>query len=139
MIMPLLAALALGAQAPAEDAYKALAEAYIGAFDSCEDDAFAGLLSEDHRSFIIQGAMGDGFSAPDLKRQCKAGYVLSLEASEIAALEQQQGFASALIEIRTRMKTPDGTTQKTNLRVSLMMEDRGDGPKIVRSHISALR
>ena len=136
---PILAALVAltAAQTDADASFHALADAYIAALGTCDEDAFKPLLSDDHRRFVIQS--GEDQKAPDLYQQCEPGYRLKVEDHKLTSLEQAGGFGSALLELRTKTTEPSGREIFHKLRISLMMEDRGDGPQIVRSHIAALR
>lgn len=135
-----LASLLLSASAVSDgQPYRALAEAYIEAFGSCDAEILKGLFSDDHRGFVIEGGTADGFSAPAVMRKCQTGYIVSVKDSDIASLDHGGGFGTALLEIRAQTTGPEGRETTEDLRVSLMMEDRGTGPLIVRSHISAAR
>lgn len=138
MLSATLSALALMAAGTAgDDAYAALASSYIRAFGSCEKDALEGLLAEDHKNFVVASNGPMARTAFVLKRQCTPGYQLAVTDAKTVRLETSGDFGSALLALKADIRAPGEPLRTIALRVSLIMEDRGDGPQIIRSHIAA--
>ncbi|MEM1379318.1 MAG: hypothetical protein AAGH41_01705 [Pseudomonadota bacterium] len=138
MLSATFSALAILAAETADDsAYAALASSYIRAFGSCEKDALDGLLAEDHKNFVIASDGRMARTALVLERQCTPGYKISVTDSETISLDGTGDFGSALLSLKADLRAPGEPLQTVALRVSLIMEDRGNGPRIVRSHIAA--
>jgi len=140
MFLTSLVSLAIGAAIeprPAEP-YRALVDTYIASFGSCDAEVLKPLFADNHKGFVIHAGMDDGFTAPDQKRQCAEGQTIRVTRADVAAIEASGDFASALLEIRIGINKPNQQPTIRDLRISLMLEDRGEGPRIVRSHIAPL-
>ncbi|NRA31605.1 MAG: hypothetical protein HRU11_15255, partial [Parvularculaceae bacterium] len=125
--------------ANADDAaLKQVAGAFVQGLTSCDVDTFSSLFHEDHRGFLIKDDENDTFA--DLRRaqQCKDGFRLKILSKTITVEDLGDGFGTALIDVRALLMVPGVAITDHRLRASLALQDHGNGPEIMRSHVSAL-
>ena len=118
-----------------------LVEQYVLSLNECDPSSFGELMDDQHQGYAVKGVLDGGFNAEALRKQCGAGFKMSVQPASVTwASQPQDRTQSASFDLIGTLSHPERGTNSNNLRVTLVAIRGLDGTlKIRHSHLSPMR
>lgn len=117
-----------------------LVDQYVLSLNECDPSSFGELMDDAHQGYAVKGVLDRGFNAEALRKQCDAGFRMSVQPASVTWTSQPQDRTQIVsFDLLGTLSHPERGTNSNNLRVTLVASLGDDETlKIRHSHISPM-